>query len=159
MAGLIRRHVSTATVKVHSAPANLMHNHIFTVAARATPLPASSHPVGCRRADTAGTTTYATATSAALIKYLHASTHTSKRRRSQRPEYVCTDIDRFRECSLRFLPCIGLLERLIAKSVFIDTHLRLRHLWIASVGKLSSWYEREKDADFDEVNGRYLSLK
>lgn len=76
MAELIRRRANAAAVKVHSAPARLMHNHIFTVAT----------PTGVYARTQRVRAHMPPATTAVLIKYLHASTHTSNRREADQTE-------------------------------------------------------------------------
>lgn len=54
-----------------------MHNHIFTVAGLAIPLPRRVAPLNTDARTYHRRSTYVAATSVALIKYLHANTHTS----------------------------------------------------------------------------------
>lgn len=128
MAELIRRRANAA-VKVHSAPARLMHNHIFTVAT----------PTGVDARTQRVRAHMPPATTAALIKYLHASTHTSNRR--SRPN---RDTPTPADSATVHRMCIGLLERLTAKSAFMGEHLWHRALlgnWAydTSERKRSKW--------------------
>lgn len=122
---------------MHSALTKLMHNHIFTVAAWTNPLLASSlTPSGVDARTQRGRAHMPTATSAALIKYLHASTHTSTQRDGDASAAPGRRVRRHRCDSTNAAwldPCIGLPERLTAKSAFIGAHS-----WPVPAGKLGS---------------------